>query len=155
MTRVYILLSSFLNLFKTHLNSIYGGFVNYVEYAKMFIGKPYIWGGAGAVGFDCSGLVIECLQAFGLLPSGDWTADELSKKLKSNGWTEVKDYKEGDIVFFHYGTKYYHVAMMVNDCQYIEAGGCNSKCTNASNSTGLVRIRPLTWRKPSLILRKV
>lgn len=97
--------------------------MNYVEYAKMFIGKPYIWGGAGAVGFDCSGLVIECLQAFGLLPSGDWTADELSKKLKSNGWTEVKDYKEGDIVFFHYGTKYYHVAMMVNDCQYIEAGG--------------------------------
>lgn len=128
--------------------------MNIVDYAVKFIGKPYIWGGTGPIGFDCSGLVIECLQAFDLLPSGDWTADALAKKLKKDGWHEVKDYKEGDIVFFHNGTKYFHTAMMINDKQYIEAGGGGSKCTTATNSTGLVRIRPLSWRKPNLILRK-
>lgn len=128
---------------------------NYVEYAKMFIGKPYIWGGTGAMGFDCSGLVIECLQAFGLLPAGDWTADSLTKKLQTLGFEKVNDYKEGDIVFFHNGTKYYHVAIMVNDKQYIEAGGGNSNSTKPENSKGLVRIRQLTWRKPALILRHV
>lgn len=125
-----------------------------VEYASKFIGKPYIWGGNNHKGFDCSGLVIEVLQAFGILPTGDWTADSLVKKLKSLGYSEVKDYKEGDIVFFHNGTKYYHVAIMVNEFQYIEAGGGGSKCTTPDNSTGMIRLRPLTWRKPDLILRK-
>lgn len=125
-----------------------------VEYAESFLGKPYIWGGNNAKGFDCSGLVIECLQAFDMLPSGDWTADGLTRKLQDLGWTKVKDYKEGDIVFFHNGTKYHHVAMMVNDYQYIEAGGGGSKCTTPDNSTGMIRLRPISWRKPSLILRK-
>lgn len=119
-----------------------------------FIGKSYIWGGTGSVGFDCSGLVIECLQAFGYLPQGDWTADALSRKLKTLGWKEVKDYQAGDIIFFHNGIKYYHTAMMINDHQYIEAGGGSSKSTTAANSTGIVRLRTLAWRKPSLILRK-
>ena len=124
------------------------------DYAKAFIGKPYIWGGSGATGFDCSGLVIECLQGFGLLPSGDWTAHDLQKKMKNDGWTAVKDYAAGDVVFFGSTSKYTHCAIMVSDTQYIEAGGGSSKCTTAANSTGMVRLRPLSWRKPSLILRK-
>lgn len=128
--------------------------MNIVDYICKFIGKPYIWGGQGAIGFDCSGLVIEALQAFDLLPSGDWTADALVKKFKNdNNWEVVSDYKAGDLVFFKNSTKYYHVAMMVNEFQYIEAGGGGSKCTTAQNSTGLVRLRPISWRVPSLILR--
>ena len=45
------------------------------EYALKFVGRPYIWGGDGSGkcggGFDCSGLVLECLWAFGILPNGD------------------------------------------------------------------------------------
>lgn len=123
-------------------------------YAKMFIGKPYIWGGTGATGFDCSGLVIECLQAVGQLPKGDWTADSLVTKLKSMGWKEVGDIKDNDVLFFHNGTKFYHTAIAIDDTFYIEAGGGNHKCTTAQNSTGIVRIRPVTWRKPDLILRR-
>lgn len=128
--------------------------MNIVEYAMAFIGKPYIWAGQGAVGFDCSGFVIECLQAFGLLPFGDWTADTLSKKLKKDGWKSVKDPAACDVVFFGPATKYTHCAIMVSDTQYIEAGGGGSKCTTAANSTGMVRLRPLSWRTPSLVLRK-
>ena len=32
------------------------------EYAEKFIGKPYIWGGRGGDGFDCSGLVTHVLN---------------------------------------------------------------------------------------------
>jgi cell wall-associated NlpC family hydrolase len=48
--------------------------------ARKFIGIPYIWGGQNPhVGFDCSGFVIWVLQVFKVLPSGDWTADGLSR----------------------------------------------------------------------------
>lgn len=130
--------------------------MDYVDYALMLVGKPYIWGGNGAKGFDCSGTVIECLQAFDLLPNGDWTADSLSKLLPKKGWSKVSDFKRGDIVFWKNSTKYYHVAIMLNDNQYVEAGGGSSKCTTIENTTGMIRIRPLSWRKkPDLILRKV
>lgn len=128
--------------------------MNIVDYAMKFIGKPYIWGGNNAKGFDCSGLVIEVLQAFGILPQGDWTADGLSKKLQALGYNVVNDYCAGDIVFFKNSSKYYHVAIMVNDFQYIEAGGGGSTCTNADNSTGMIRLRTVKWRNPDLILRK-
>lgn len=126
-----------------------------IEYASKFIGKPYIWGGTGTIGFDCSGLVIECLQAFGDLPKGDWTADTLATKLQQLGWIVVKEYQEEDVVFFRNSNgRYYHTAIMINDHQFIEAGGGDSKCTTAANSTGIVRLRTLAWNKPSLILRK-
>lgn len=135
-----------------------------IEYAMKFIGKPYIWGGDGtgikSNGFDCSGLIIECLQAFGILPSGDWTAQGLSTKLKTDGWREVdkdESWLEGDILF--YGTsqaKITHITMAVDRNQFIEAGGGGSKCVSNATSTGYVRLRPRTHRKDLvLVLRKL
>ena len=124
-----------------------------VEYALKFIGKPYVWAGNGPTGFDCSGLVIECLQAFGKLPAGDWSADTLSAKLVLVGWKPVSDVQEGDLLF--YGSKKFtHVAMAINDWQVVEAGGGGSRCISPETSTGIVRVRPLTWRRPNLILRE-
>lgn len=120
------------------------------EYATHFIGKPYIWAGSGANGFDCSGFVIECLQAFGYLPKGDWTAESLYQKLKSHQ-ADIRDSKLS-LAFFSNGTKMTHVALMLDSSSYIEAGGGDSKCTSAENSTGMVRIRPVSWRKPSVII---
>lgn len=57
-----------------------------VEYALQFLGKPYVWGGdwSGKFGggWDCSGLVLECLWAFGLYDGPDTTAQGLYKALK-------------------------------------------------------------------------
>ena len=48
-------------------------------------------------GFDCSGLVVEVLQAVGVLPRGDWTAEGLRAM-----WSEVPEemLSPMDLVFF-------------------------------------------------------
>ena len=77
------------------------------EYLKTFIGRPYIWGGNGtgktAHGFDCSGLVLEGLWAFGLYTGADTTAQGLYDHLtKTATWKEgsVDNAHDGDILFF-------------------------------------------------------
>lgn len=122
------------------------------EYAQKFIGRPYIWGGDGSGrcggGFDCSGLVLECLWAFGKLPKGDLTAQKLHDKLLlEKGWRQGLSIKEGDVLFFgkdiHHIT---HVALAISDRLMVEAGGGGSKCKTPATSTGMVWVRPITWR---------
>lgn len=126
--------------------------MNMIDYALKFVGTPYIWAGNGPY-FDCSGFIKEVLQAYGHLPYGDWTAEQLTTILSENGWVSVNEPQAGDIVCFGI-SKVTHIALMVNGWQYVEAGGGNSKCTTVANTTGMVRLRPLTWREPDLILRR-
>lgn len=124
------------------------------EYAQKFIGKSYIWGGDGSGkcggGFDCSGLVLECLWAFGILPKGDMTAQGIYDILyRQLGWYNSGKGKEkpDDILFFGKDTKHItHVAICIGGGLMVEAGGGTSKCTSPANSTGMVRIRPIAWR---------
>ena len=37
-----------------------------ISYAEQQLGKPYIWGGTGPAGFDCSGLVYAAYQSAGI-----------------------------------------------------------------------------------------
>lgn len=126
-----------------------------VDYAMKFIGCPYIWGGNGtgkcAGGFDCSGLVVECLQAFGIIPKIDLTAqgiyDILYNQLIWSAPGKGKE-KTGDILFFGKDAEHItHVAICIGDGLMVEAGGGSSKCKTAATSTGMVRVRPISWRK--------
>lgn len=121
------------------------------EYAQKFIGRPYVWGGDGSGkcggGLDCSGLVLECLWAMGIMPKGDMTAQGIHDKLYSMGWRHGTSRKADDILFFGKDTKHItHVAICIGDGLMIEAGGGGSKCTTPDKSTGMVWIRPLAWR---------
>ena len=64
-----------------------------ITYARNQIGKPYIWGGTGPQGYDCSGLVMEAYASAGVsIPrtsEAQWT-----------GLHHVSSPHRGDLVFF-------------------------------------------------------
>ena len=124
------------------------------EYAQKFIGRPYVWAGDGSGkcggGFDCSGLVLECLQALGILPQKDLTAQGIHDALVKLGWTcprTISD-KADSVIFFGRDKKHItHVAVSLGDGLMIESGGGGSKCVTPEKSTGMVRVRPVSSRK--------
>ncbi len=119
-----------------------------VEYSKSFIGKPYLWGGEGPEGYDCSGFIQELLKCVGLDPKGDQTAHDLylyfSKKGRGTGITE------GALLFWGKSkNKITHVSMAINYIQHIEAGGGGSAIKNleiARTSGAMIRVRPINSR---------
>lgn len=96
-----------------------------VKTAKQFLGLRYLWGGASASGFDCSGFTYSIYRAHGITIARD--ADP-----QSTGGTSVKtaNLKPGDLLFFAQpgGTgKVHHVGMYVG-------GGKMIHSPNASKS---------------------
>ena len=125
-----------------------------VEYAKCFIGRPYIWAGNGSGkcdgGFDCSGLVVESLQAVGVLANGsDYSAKALYKHLLDQGWIKVPRGFEtaSDLCFWGKAEgSINHVSIVIGSRQHLEAGGGGSGSKTAGTSIGMVRVRPLSSR---------
>lgn len=117
--------------------------MNFTEYALMFVGTPYKWGGndTAAGGMDCSGLVLECCRAFGLWGLKDTNAQGIydyfiSASYKRSGLAHL--------LFFGQSTSTItHVAILcANGTQMIEAGGGSQ-----TPGKGMVRVRPKKWRR--------
>lgn len=127
---------------KTKLELLY-------DYAMSFVGLPYIWGGDDPIlGFDCSGLVLELLQAVGEFPSGDdMTAHGLFQRYSSN---RLEHPQFGALVFFGRPEKVTHVGFCLNSALMLEAGGGGSKTVHvkeAAKQNAYVRIRPISNRR--------
>lgn len=120
---------------------------DFVNYLKNFMGSRYQWTGEGPynIGFDCSGLVLEGLRSIGLWGKEDATAQMIYDHfVKVKGLLTPVKADIGDLVFFGKDLKSItHIGVMINNYQFIEAGGGDSKTVDK----GMVRIRPLTWRK--------
>lgn len=117
-----------------------------INYLFRFIGSRYQWGGEGGYnnGFDCSGLVLEGLRSIGKWGSSDTTSQGIHDHYLKTGRASSSRADTGMLVFFGKDTKSItHIGIAINNYQYIEAGGGDSK----SVDKGMVRIRPLTWRK--------
>ncbi|WP_125768110.1 C40 family peptidase [Lapidilactobacillus wuchangensis] len=87
-----------------------------VNYAKNFIGVPYVWGGTTPAGFDCSGLVQYVYGHFGInLPRVTYQ-QEYSGTVKS-----VASAQPGDLLFFGDRGNTYHVAISLGGGSYLHA----------------------------------
>ncbi len=123
-----------------------------VDYAKTFIGLPYIWGGSNPVqGFDCSGFVQFILDSVGCDPIDDQTAQGLHDALLQSGGRTTPVAAAGVLCFYGEDkTKITHVALCINEFQIIEAGGGGRHNTNveaAALNGACVRIKPYNRRK--------
>src|SRR4030042_1482920 len=121
------------------------------DYLKHFIGLPYLWGGDDPLaGFDCSGLVVEVLQAVGIIPNkSDYTAAALYERFDKGA---VDRGYMGCLVFW-YGSdkkeKIIHVEMMIDEFHVVGASGGGSTTTtlaDAISRNAFVKMRPLPYR---------
>ena len=118
--------------------------------AHSLLHTPYRWGGDDPAGIDCSGMVIDCLQAVGLFPlKSDTTADGLYNKFRKNGIAEIP--QPGDMVFwFDSEGKAYHVAIAIDrfHCITADRGGKRIKTLeDAIKHNAFIKIRRIDHRK--------
>lgn len=99
-----------------------------IDIAMQYLGYPYVWGGAGPYGFDCSGFVqYVCAQA------GYYIARTASDQLYYGSYVTWSELEPGDLVFFT-GTYYSggpasHVGIYIGNDQFIHAANSRSGVT--------------------------
>jgi len=87
-----------------------------IHYARSALGTPYVWGGTGPDGFDCSGLVQYSYGRIGVdLPR---TAVQ---QLTTSQPVAIDKLKPGDLLFFDTTGRYSHVGIYVGDGKFIHA----------------------------------
>lgn len=114
--------------------------VELVEYAKQFLGNPYVYGGTSLTkGADCSGFVLSVFKKFGVKLSHH-AASQANEGVRIS----VSELQPGDLVFYanSRGT-INHVALYIGGGQVIHA---------SSPSTG-IKISKYNYRTPVKCVR--
>ena len=102
------------------------------DYAKQYLGVPYVYGGNGPNSFDCSGFTSYVYRHFG------YTINRTASTQLSNGVSVSKsELQPGDLVFFKYNTykAASHVGIYIGSGEFI----------HASTNTYTVKIDNLTY----------
>ena len=87
-----------------------------LEYAKQFIGTPYVYGGSSPSGFDCSGFVKYVYSNFGV----NLTRTTYSQ-VNEGTYVARENLQPGDLVFFGTSGNVHHVGIYVSDGNFIHA----------------------------------
>ncbi len=113
--------------------------VDICQYAKEFIGNPYVWGGTSLTkGADCSGFVMKVFQKYGVkLPRTSRTQANCGTTIK------VSEAKPGDLIFYAKGKTINHVAIYIGNGQVVHA---------SSPKTG-IKISNVSYRSPFKAVR--
>ena len=112
--------------------------VSIVQYAKQFLGNPYVWGGSSLTnGTDCSGFTMSIYAKYGIsLPH--------SSRAQANCGTRIDpaNARPGDLFFYGNGSGINHVAMYIGGGQVIHA---------STERTG-IRISNAYYRTPVCVV---
>ena len=85
-----------------------------VDTALAQVGKPYVWGGTGPGGYDCSGLTSTAYQAAGV------SIPRTSRAQATAGVPVAKaDLRPGDLIFFY--SPVGHVGMYIGNGQMVHS----------------------------------
>lgn len=120
-----------------------------LKVAFAYLGTPYKWGGDDPSGFDCSGMIIECLQSNGIIARGvDMTAQGMFNRFKV--YRDESMIIAGDLVFWENRSgRIIHVEMMINDELSIGASGGGSTTRTLADAwqrNAYIKIRPFRSR---------
>ena len=109
--------------------------VDLVQYAKQFVGNPYVWGGTSLTnGADCSGFTLSIYKKYGVsLPHHAASQAQLGTKVDYNSA------QPGDLVFYAKNGRINHVAIYIGNGQVIHA---------SSPKTG-IKISSWNYRTPA------
>ena len=87
-------------IFKKHIKPINETQQNFVATASMFKQEPYLWGGRGGQGIDCSGLIQISLAAAGVIVGRDTDQQSDSIGIDIPFSENFSELQLGDIIFF-------------------------------------------------------
>jgi len=88
-----------------------------VQHGRRFVGRPYLWGGLGSWGTDCSGLVHLAYRSLGLVVPRDASDQHAASR-------PVARPQSGDLYFFaHDGQAAHHVGIATGDGRILHAPG--------------------------------
>lgn len=113
-----------------------------VEYAKQFLGNPYVWGGTSLTkGADCSGFVQSVFKNYGIKLS------RTSREQAKNGTKiSTSELKPGDLLFYANSSgTINHVAIYIGGGQVI----------HASNPKSGIKISKYNYRTPVKCVRVI
>lgn len=110
-----------------YANSVFGysmkyrGSGNLIEFAKKFLGTPYVWGGTTPDGFDCSGFVQYVYKH-----NGYSIPRTTSEQIGVGQDVSIENLAPGNLIFFDTSssstpTKVSHVGMYIGDGLFIHA----------------------------------
>ncbi len=116
--------------------------VDLVEYAKQFVGNPYVWGGTSLTkGADCSGFVLSVYKKYGFkLPHHSVAQAKMGTKISTS------ELKPADLIFYGNSSgTINHVAIYIGGGQVV----------HASNAKTGIKISKYNYRTPVKCVRLI
>ena len=117
---------------------------DWVAIAERFVGLPYVWGGRGGLGYDCSGLLQTALAACGIAAPRATAQQELAL---GEALAPAAELRRGDMIFFPG-----HVGLMVDGDTLIHANADAMAVTTEPLADVIARLKgsyeePVTSRR--------
>lgn len=106
---------------------------DYVSVAEQFLGLPYVWGGLGSDGVDCSGLVQISMEAAGAAAPRD---SDQQQGIGTAIDVATADLQRGDLMFWKG-----HVGIMQSKTRLLHANAFHMKTASENLSEAVKRLK--------------